>query len=81
MSYCQDPCRENDKSLDTFVEMIKFHDDGRKVTVELHLAEWSVLREQVLSLKNALKSKVMDLQSMLSSRTEDARLQLNLAMV
>lgn len=57
------------------VKLYKIYDDGRKVTVRVHVAIWDDLRERVLSLTNGLKSgSLLELQTMLGLATEAAQL-------
>lgn len=59
-----------DKAAGTLMRLRKIHDDGRKDTVETHVAEWSDRRERVASLRNDLQRKSLELQSMPSLVTE-----------
>lgn len=59
---------------DTVDELCRMYDDGRKVTLELHVVEWSDTCECPASLTSNFETKNLELQIMPGSVTEVPRL-------
>lgn len=59
---------------DTLVKLRNIYDERRKVTVEVHGAEYGDLRERVTSFTNDLESKRLELQTMSELVAEAGRL-------
>lgn len=59
-----------DKATETLLKLRNFYEDGRKLTMETHVAEWSNLRERVASLTNDFESENLELQTILGLVSE-----------
>lgn len=66
--------QRNGKAADIVVKLRRVYDEGRRVTVDAHVAEWSVPRERVASSANDSESKSFESQTISGLVTEAARL-------
>lgn len=67
-----------DMAADTFVELNKIYDEGRRDTTETHHAKWGDLRKRAASLTKALVSKSLELHTMSGLATGAVQLRMKL---
>lgn len=60
------------KAADTLTKLGKVYDEGLKVRVEAHVAEWNNLRERLASLTSDVESKALEFQVLSGFASEAA---------